>query len=155
MVERLANACLSISLGELLRGLSLFVGVIVYEIRLAEAVPQAVFGECMGKAVKVARMRGLRSCSPSLDGSSIAQGGKSSDCWRIIKASKRYIDILCGVLAGEGHLVVVQEMPNPWERKRARQYGRLSLENLKSSASPSSLAEEPDDGLHGPGDELS
>jgi hypothetical protein len=77
------------------------------------------------------------------------------DCWRIIKASKRYIDILCGVLAGEGHLVVVQEMPNPWERKRARQYGRLSLENLKSSASPSSLAEEPDDGLHGPGDELS
>ncbi len=90
----------------------------MFRIEFPEPIPAKDLAESLGRALSVSRERKIKGRQPSVQYRPDRPGiTKESEVWYLLKCGQRFIDVLCGVLAGEGYLVKVDEMPNPWEDK--------------------------------------
>lgn len=128
----------------------------MYQIRLAEPVNKEILGEYLAKASRVAKMRGLKAYIPLLDPFYLRRTPKVSDVWYLTRCGTRYIDILCGVLAGEGFIIVATEFNAPRKKKRkAHLPDSWEVDGGLTTPATATPLEEPGDALDGAGDELS
>ena len=66
-----------------------------------------------------ARERKIKGRSPAIQYRPDRPGiTEQSHVWYLLKCGSRFIDVLIGVLAGEGYLVLVEKVPNPWDLEK-------------------------------------
>jgi hypothetical protein len=91
----------------------------VYRIEFPEEVHRQDLAEMIGRAMVAAKTRCIKGRWPVLQYRPDRPGvTRKASVWYLLKCGTRYIDVLAGVLAGEGYLVSIEKMKNPWEDKK-------------------------------------
>ena len=92
----------------------------MWELIFPEKITAKELAESIHRAMAVCRQMGIKGRRPALQSSRLRSWNKvPSYEWYLLKCSKGFVSVLAGVLAGEGYLVKVSKVPDPWDKQEA------------------------------------